>query len=316
MCDSQVPRDLLQNARNVGGGVLAGGLGAPVDILTMLMRPAGYKVPDEKVVGSSEHIAGLMGLDTKSAPYMVGSLLPTDAGDLMKYGGLLGGHIAYHGSPHKFDKFDSKKIGTGEGAQVYGHGLYFAENPKVAEDYQKGVLDNAKIDAANKRMAELVKVMDADAAYPGAYRQFKSDAGKKAAAEYDAAMASKMEPGSLYKADIADSAIPKMLDWDKKLSQQSESVQASVRAAFADAGIPDAWKMDPDGQSVNAWLSAAMAGGKKSSDRQLQQRAAGLLQQHGVPGIRYKDAGSRGKDGGTSNFVVFDDSLVKILERK
>ena len=39
---------------------------------------------------------------------------------------------AYHSSPHDFDKFDLAKIGTGEGAQVYGHGLYFAENPAVS----------------------------------------------------------------------------------------------------------------------------------------------------------------------------------------
>jgi hypothetical protein len=28
---------------------------------------------------------------------------------------------AYHGSPHSFDQFDLSKIGTGEGAQAYGH---------------------------------------------------------------------------------------------------------------------------------------------------------------------------------------------------
>jgi|GEM_PF-1704559 len=44
---------------------------------------------------------------------------------------------AYHGSPHNFDKFDLSKIGTGEGAQAYGHGLYFAENEKVADGYRK-----------------------------------------------------------------------------------------------------------------------------------------------------------------------------------
>jgi hypothetical protein len=42
----------------------------------------------------------------------------------------------WHGSPHKFDKFDSSKIGTGEGAQAYGHGLYLAESPDVAKSYQ------------------------------------------------------------------------------------------------------------------------------------------------------------------------------------
>src|SRR6188768_661108 len=43
---------------------------------------------------------------------------------------------AYHGSPHDFERFDSSKIGTGEGAQAYGHGLYFAEREGVAKDYR------------------------------------------------------------------------------------------------------------------------------------------------------------------------------------
>jgi hypothetical protein len=42
---------------------------------------------------------------------------------------------AYHGSPHRFDRFSMDKIGTGEGAQAYGHGLYFAENPAIAGHY-------------------------------------------------------------------------------------------------------------------------------------------------------------------------------------
>ena len=45
------------------------------------------------------------------------------------------GMVAYHGSPHLFDKFRMDKIGTGEGAQAYGHGLYFAENPATAKQY-------------------------------------------------------------------------------------------------------------------------------------------------------------------------------------
>jgi len=46
------------------------------------------------------------------------------------------GIIAYHGSPHSFDQFSLDKIGTGEGAQVYGHGLYFADNEDVAKSYR------------------------------------------------------------------------------------------------------------------------------------------------------------------------------------
>lgn len=46
------------------------------------------------------------------------------------------GVIAYHGSPHDFDRFDLSKIGTGEGAQAYGHGLYFAEREGIARSYR------------------------------------------------------------------------------------------------------------------------------------------------------------------------------------
>jgi hypothetical protein len=50
--------------------------------------------------------------------------------------GRAGGIRAYHGSPHDFDRFSMEKIGTGEGAQAYGHGLYFAEAEPVAREYR------------------------------------------------------------------------------------------------------------------------------------------------------------------------------------
>lgn len=50
---------------------------------------------------------------------------------------------AYHGSPHKFDAFDIGKIGTGEGAQAYGHGLYFAGNEDVARGYRDRLAGNS-----------------------------------------------------------------------------------------------------------------------------------------------------------------------------
>lgn len=42
---------------------------------------------------------------------------------------------AYHGSRHQFDRFDVSKVGTGEGAQAYGHGLYFAQKEGTARWY-------------------------------------------------------------------------------------------------------------------------------------------------------------------------------------
>jgi predicted ABC-type ATPase len=44
---------------------------------------------------------------------------------------------AWHGTPHDFDGFDLGAIGTGEGAQVHGWGLYFAKERRVSEGYKK-----------------------------------------------------------------------------------------------------------------------------------------------------------------------------------
>ena len=52
--------------------------------------------------------------------------------------------VAWHGSPHDHNKFDSSKIGTGEGAQAYGWGHYFAGAREVAEWYRNN-LSGAKI---------------------------------------------------------------------------------------------------------------------------------------------------------------------------
>ncbi len=50
----------------------------------------------------------------------------------------------WHGSPHRFDKFTTAKMGTGEGAQAYGWGMYFAGAREVAEWY-RNTLGKAQI---------------------------------------------------------------------------------------------------------------------------------------------------------------------------
>ena len=41
--------------------------------------------------------------------------------------------VLSHGTKHDFDKFQLEKIGTGEGAQAFGYGLYFTDGSKIAE---------------------------------------------------------------------------------------------------------------------------------------------------------------------------------------
>lgn len=63
---------------------------------------------------------------------------------------------AYHGTPHKFDEFSLDNIGTGEGAQAHGWGLYFAENREVSEEYRER-LSRAKVFYDGKEITDDTK---------------------------------------------------------------------------------------------------------------------------------------------------------------
>jgi GNAT superfamily N-acetyltransferase len=65
---------------------------------------------------------------------------------------------AFHGSPHKFDKFTLDHIGSGEGTQAYGWGLYFAGDKQVAEWYRE------QLSGADKGQLYEVSIPD-DGAY-------------------------------------------------------------------------------------------------------------------------------------------------------
>lgn len=59
---------------------------------------------------------------------------------------------AYHGSPYSFDRFTTEKMGTGEGAQAFGWGLYFTDLESIARNYANKlsiVNDNLKNDLYN-----------------------------------------------------------------------------------------------------------------------------------------------------------------------
>jgi len=205
------------------------------------------------------------------------------------------GMTVYHGSPYRFTAFDPKKIGSGEGAQAYGHGLYVAENPAVAKQYQKNVKDMDSIQAYNKRLKELSQIMDSDSVYPGAYRKFKSEKGQNAADEYDHVMEMRdqksVDPGNLYKIDLPDEHIDKMLDWDKPLSQQPENVKSALK------NIADKFPSIPD-FDLKKWMDADPLASTWHNvlNRDLgvsQPDIASTLSNQGIPGIKYNDSGSR-----------------------
>jgi hypothetical protein len=310
---------------------------------------------------------------------------------------------AFHGSPHRFDRFSMENIGTGEGAQAYGHGLYFADEEGVAKQYRDmsqfshendvnwvvSELKNkygADVDTVTpwevaeeldgwptlefiKRdesmledVTQIVRGQNADGTVTesalSAYRRLQDKLPKA-------------DPGSLYRVHL-DVDPDTLLDWDKPLSEQSESIQDAVKSSLVSRTLDEmgddefysvmqnidpngAWspedQMDELGEvlskddlianlreyspdmlaEVEDYLSAdfdpamsgaslyrqatAQRGGGSVMSNKAQAEVSRKLHEAGIPGIRYADGMSRGKDGGTYNYVMFDDKPISIQER-
>ncbi len=249
------------------------------------------------------------------------------------------GMIAYHGSPHTFDKFSLDKIGTGEGAQAYGHGLYLAESPEVAKAYRESLSGQGTVSGTP------VKVYANNSAHtnPSAMRALEHTQGNvDEAISFMESMKGMMpamdkgidadiaylkanrdilgyNDGALYKTDIPDEAVARFLDWDKSVSQQHPEVQKAIKKIAQEHGgrIPLlSESLQPfelkntTGASLYSLLSKNSYG---SAGNPVE--ATGLLQKAGIPGIRYLDGGSRNTGAGTSNFVTFSPDMIRILER-
>ena len=247
---------------------------------------------------------------------------------------------AYHGSPHDFDKFTTEAIGTGEGAQAYGHGLYFAEAEDVARGYRddlsKNLIKIPDVDPDVQRqlgdsfaMSDFESVADipadwweyqaqglAEGGFPDLAKQLRNADVSKA----------RLSDGSMYQVEI-DASPDEFLDWDLPLSEQSDLVRKNMETL----GFTDNKK------AVNDFDNALLDNLFNDSSKPLPKQPSDLRGEHlyyqsapkatnpaeasnalsglGIKGIRYKDGNSRGADGGTSNYVVFDENLISIARK-
>ena len=360
-------RDTLQSASNS----VAGGVSAPIDLIAAGLRKVGVPIPDAPLGGSQwmENMGLTVPVEDgipKLAGETLGMIVPMAATakapqiaaaankgqenlaaprtlNTPGYGGQRGA-IVWHGSPHKFEAFDASKIGTGEGAQAYGHGMYFAESADVAKQYAGAVGDKTNvykiggnyIDPDSLPNFEAVALRSLVGPYKvskkEALRRFESAGTPKESIDqfakfYDAnKKAVSFEPmtgDNLYKVDLPDEAIARMLDWDKPLSQQAPDVQKAIKKSqfykdtLARYKETKQWHDDPKqktGQSLHQYMQSGI--GDEVGKGMPPEAAAAYLRAQGIPGIRYLDQGSRAT-GGTSNFVVFpgEERLLKILER-
>jgi len=273
----------------------------------------------------------------------------------------------YHGSPHRFDKFDASKIGTGEGAQAYGHGLYLAEDPSVGAAYRRqlsGTVQRPDVEYKGKdylsghisgiegqavstianALAKDIPIADAikqareiaKARFARDVKQVRSagmgvDEFLQSPEEYKALLkqikatdpsslkriGDPRDPGNLYKVDLPDEQIAKMLDWDKPLSEQTPYVQKIMNEEIKRIGGSAS---TGERAYKELMFDARMQGNKSASSAMRSNEeaiaASNRLRELGIPGIRYLDQGSRTAGEGTSNFVVFDPAHMNIIGRE
>jgi hypothetical protein len=220
---------------------------------------------------------------------------------------------AYHGSPHDFDRFDLSKIGTGEGAQAYGHGLYFAENPAVARDYRSKLSMSANVGGSPVDSTAMYYLQQNGFDKAAARAALEKSLGTKLPDTHMSVQAiNSYNPGRMYEVNI-NARPDQFLDWDKPLMQQPENVRGALADRIKaisknDVLMPRYMEAVEKGTLPgNAIYEGVAPGGRQSSTDAL--RAAG------VPGIKYLDQGSRTAGQGSSNYVVFDDKLIDILRK-
>ena len=205
------------------------------------------------------------------------------------------GMTVFHGSPHIFERFSMGKIGLGAGQQAYGKGLYMTEAPAVAQGYaqQSAVKAFSKSDEF-AQLPEAIK--------PDVIRAFQKETAKdrqlainQLTKKYpELANIDPMNYSNFYKVDLPDTHVRRMLDFDTPLKNQPKPIRNLAKSLGMDLN-------DLGGDLVGKI-------GKGEEGKQILQNA-------GIPGIKYLDEANKGANTGTRNFVVFDDKHLKILER-
>ena len=254
-------------------------------------RQPTYSVMDPQAQQMSD--AYRLGEQASVASQLYGSMLPFAAASTMasaqRAGSLLSPLTVFHGSPHKFSKFDASKIGTGEGAQAYGHGLYFAENPAVAKSYQSvgGYLSNDPVRMAadtvsshgseKKALSHLQSILPpvGETTFTGHTR----DQIEKAISAIKSGQHKEVS-GSLYTVDLPDEQIAKMVNWDVSINKQPEPIKQVLLPLAQKYGVAKT----ADVGTLLGWMQREMPASEVSNK----------LREAGIPGIRYLDQGSRG----------------------
>ena len=230
---------------------------------------------------------------------------------------------AYHGSPYTFDHFDLGAIGTGEGAQGHGWGLYFAQDKQIAKAYKDTLSHNMYGDndlmfneeALNKLYSTLSDKAHTEADYDklsvienilithteddvlnNSDEMFDAEAVKWWKNQREIYLNKEYKKSSLFEVDIPEDDV--LLDEKRNINEQPKKVQQAVRKMYRSLGYKTSALKYVTGKEFYDTVAAEKGGQKEASE---------FINEHGIKGITY-DGGNDGKC-----FVVFDDKAIRII---
>lgn len=230
---------------------------------------------------------------------------------------------AYHGSPYTFDHFDLGAIGTGEGAQGHGWGLYFAQDKQIAKSYKDTLShhmygDNDLMfneEALNKLYSTLSDKAHTEADYDklsvienilithteddvlnNSDEMFDAEAVKWWKTQRERYLNKEYKESTLFEVDIPEDDV--LLDEKRNINEQPKKVQQAVRKMYRSLGYKTSALKYVTGKEFYDTVAAEKGGQKEASE---------FINEHGIKGITY-DGGNDGKC-----FVVFDDKAIRII---
>ena len=240
---------------------------------------------------------------------------------------------AYHGSPYKFDKFTTEKIGTGEGAQAFGWGLYFTDLEGIARGYAEELAKFVDVEIDGKKVESdtllgWISLLQEQYSGQKITKEDLSDKAIERAYEYgyitksdydlikNAKEVNVRSIKNLYKVSLHKGKTPDQytwLEWDKAMNKDlSQKIYDGIQRLRNPPTIVD-WNKIDKGRGKDAYveLSSILGGDKQASL---------FLLENGIDGIKYPaESISRGATSDTArgfNYVVFDENAVTIEEAK
>lgn len=252
---------------------------------------------------------------------------------------------AWHGSPYDFEHFDLGAMGSGEGRQVHGWGLYFAKDRKISEGYKdflKNLRSTVVIDGkkfvgykngfrdeegnrpSDKKLRFALLNLSLEGSREKAIQRvselartskgtgFEEDYAGALKILKDSQTASVERPeAKLYEVDIPDNDV--LLDEDKFLKDQPKAVQKAIADYYRSR--PDFY-FAPEGDSFKdstttgeGFYKDVVFQMKREGSTNPKRDASLLLNSLGIKGVTYEG----NKDGRC--FVVFDDKAISIIDK-